>query len=63
MTNTKSPIWRKLAATFDLNFGPDAELIEWLETRKVTNKDNFSDLMKDGLRALMARDDKDPDLL
>jgi len=51
-------IYKKLTVTFDMSFAPEAAMVEWLEDRKVTRKDRLSNLMKDGLKLLMAEEDQ-----
>ena len=49
--------YRKLSITFNLDYGPEKEMIEWLE-QHTAPRCNLSDLMKAGLRLLIAEEAK-----
>jgi hypothetical protein len=44
--------YKRLSVTFNLDYGPEKEMVEWLDKNKAV-RCNFSDLMKTGLKMLM----------
>ncbi|MFA5024072.1 MAG: hypothetical protein WC523_03910 [Patescibacteria group bacterium] len=49
--------YKKLTITFDLNYGPEKDMIQWLEKQK-EDKNHFSVMVKKALKLLMAEEMK-----
>lgn len=44
--------YKKLTVTFDMTYGPEKEMVEWLAQNKAP-KNNYSIMMKNALKLLM----------